>query len=528
MSTPTVPLLEVEALRVDYGAVCALEGLSLQVHAGQVVALVGESGSGKSTAALSLPGLLPPTARVTGEARFRFSPSAPPCELISLPEAQRRALRGRHLGVVFQEPLSALNPVQRVGHQVAEVIRRHLHVTKHEALAQTQVLFERVGLPSPTEMLGRYPHELSGGQRQRVVIAQAIACNPALVVADEPTTALDPTVQRKVLELLVALQAEAGFGLLLVTHDLGIVAALAHQVVVLCRGQVVESGAPSQVFTQPSQPYTRQLVGLRRALEAADPRPTETRGPTAPLVSVRNLTVHYRRAGAARPALDDVSFELYPGETLGIVGESGSGKSTLASVLVGLQRPTRGTVAWAPAGPQPRARTVQLVFQDPFAALTPTYTLGQAFGEVLRVHGVRSRAERAERAAAAVRQVELPDDSLARYPHQFSGGQRQRLCIARALLLAPAVLVLDEALASLDASVQVSVLELLERIAGNRPIAYLFISHDLATVRRFCHRVGVLYQGKLVQLGTPTEVVGSAPAPYTQTLLAAEYRLATV
>jgi len=584
-----MPLLTVENLTVDFqsqrGSTRAVAGVSFTVDRGEVVAIVGESGSGKSVTSLALLGLLQkPAARIeSGTARFE-SEKLGEVDLLQLTEPQLQRVRGNDISMIFQEPMTSLNPVLTCGYQVVEALLLHTKLSKAEAEARTIELFTEAQLPRPAQIFKAYPHEISGGQKQRVMIAMAMACRPALLIADEPTTALDVTVQAKILQLIRDLRREYGTAVLFITHDLGVVAEIADRILVMYRGRVVEQGTVLDIFTKPQHPYTRGLLACRPRLSIGKARlpvvadfmqtdaagnlvarasgvgqeplkapfaelrpnsdtsktfPVEQSRSTAvePLLNVENLRVYFpiRKGFFSRTtdfvrAVDEVSFTIYPGETVGLVGESGCGKTTLGRALLRLTEPTAGRIlfegtdlAALPAGElRHRRREFQLVFQDPYAALNPMLTVGEAILEPLRVHGVGgTRAEQKARVRELLRTVGLSDDAEQRYPHEFSGGQRQRICIARALALRPKLIVCDESVSALDVSVQAQVLNLLNDLKRELGITYLFITHDLSVARFMSDRLLVMSQGKIVESGPAAEVYANPQHPYTQQLLAA-------
>ena len=582
-----MPLLTVENLTVDFhaqrGTTRAVAGVSFAVGRGEVVAIVGESGSGKSVTSLALLGLLQkPAARIaSGTARFE-SEKLGAVDLLQLSETQLQRVRGNDISMIFQEPMTSLNPVLTCGYQVVEALRLHTALSKAEAAARTIELFTEAQLPRPAAIFNAYPHEISGGQKQRVMIAMAMACRPALLIADEPTTALDVTVQARILDLIRDLRRDSGTAVLFITHDLGVVAEIADRILVMYRGRVVEQGSVLDIFTRPQHPYTQGLLAcrprlsigksrlpvvadfmqvdaagelvvraggggvgsdaqLRSNVETAKVFPVEQkmRSPelTVPLLQVENLRVYFpirrglfSRATAFVKAVDDVSFTINPGETVGLVGESGCGKTTLGRALLRLTEPTAGRIlfegtdlARLPAGElRHRRREFQMVFQDPYAALNPMLTVGKAILEPLRVHGVGgSRAEQKARVRELLRTVGLSDDAEQRYPHEFSGGQRQRICIARALALRPKLIVCDESVSALDVSVQAQVLNLLNDLKRELGITYLFITHDLSVARFMSDRLLVMSQGKIVESGPAAEVYAHPQHPYTRQLLAA-------
>ncbi|MGI5441177.1 dipeptide ABC transporter ATP-binding protein [Streptomyces shenzhenensis] len=532
-------LLEVANLSVSFGASPAVRGAELTLMPGERVAVVGESGSGKSTLAHAVMGLLPGSGRVTGGAiRLRGE------DVVRAPEKRLRQLRGRAVGLVPQDPMTNLNPVTRVGRQVAETLLAHGLAGRREAPARAVELLAQAGLPEPGRRARQYPHELSGGQRQRVLIAIGLACRPDLLIADEPTSALDVTVQQQILDHLDGLTRELGTALLLITHDLGLAADRADRVVVMSRGAVVETGPARRVLGSPRHEYTRRLVAAAPALGATvrertpgpGAAPGTARPPAAaagPLLAVEHVTKEYRlRRGARFRAVDDVSFTVEHGRTTAIVGESGSGKTTTARMVLGLLEPTGGTVrldgapvsgAATARGPARRAarRAMQPVFQDPYASLDPMFTVERLIAEPLTVFGVGDRDERRARVARLLDQVALPADVARRYPNELSGGQRQRVAIARALALEPRLVVCDEPVSALDVLVQDQILRLLRSLQDELGIGYLFISHDLAVVRALAHDVVVMRAGRVVEQGPVDAVLGAPSDPYTRQLLAA-------
>ena len=520
------PLLQIEGLRLSLGPHEILHGLDLSLAPGEILGLVGESGSGKSLTALSVLGLLPRGARCSGSIRLDGE------ELLGRPERALDALRGRDIGMVFQEPMTALNPLMSIGDQVAEVVRLHRKVSRAQALAQARRALDRAGLPASQFGLERYPHQLSGGQRQRVAIAIAIALGPRLLIADEPTTALDAATQAAVLSLLTRLVREDGGALLLVTHDLAVVAEHADRVAVLRRGRLVEQGATEQVLGHPASDYTAGLLRHAR-LQGLEPPPQPAPPEAPPLLELRGLVRERRRAGGlfARAqrlrAVDEVSLSVRRGETVGLVGESGCGKSTLLRTLLGLEPAQAGQVLLRGqvfSGREAALRpAVQIVFQDPYGSFDPRWRVWQLVSEPLHgcPGGRPDEAQCRHRVAALLEQVGLRAADADRYVHQFSGGQRQRLAIARALITEPALVVLDEAVSALDVSVRAQVLALLARLSRELGLAYLFVSHDLAVVRAISQRVFVMDQGRIVESGA-TEAVFAAPRhEVTRRLLAA-------
>ncbi|SFY52887.1 dipeptide ABC transporter ATP-binding protein [Streptomyces sp. F-1] len=533
------PILELDDLGVVFttesAQVPAVRGVSLHVRPGETLALVGESGSGRSTVALAAMGLLPGNARVTGRAVIDGT------DVVAADEAGLAALRGRTVSMVFQEPATALDPLTRIGKQIAEVIRNHREVSAKEAAAEAVDLLRRVGIPEPEKRGAAYPFQLSGGQRQRVVIAMAIANDPALLIADEPTTALDVTVQAEILDLLRRLAAETGTGVLLVTHNMGVVADFADRVAVMYHGEIVETGPVEDVLLRPTHDYTRRLLAAVPRLSVAEAgRPAPAREPApgggsdrtagAPVVELRGISVVFGRGKRAVRALDDVSLTVRPGETLGLVGESGSGKSTAARVALGLIPPTSGTVSLFGADlarTRSRARRalragIGVVLQDPVASLDARMTVGECVAEPLRVHRRElSAQDRRDRVLAVLDRVRLPRDVVRRAPGELSGGQRQRVSLARALVLEPRLLVADEPTSALDVSVQESVLEVITELQDELGFACLFVSHDLAVVQHFARRVAVMRAGRIEEQGPTGETLLHPETDYTRRLLAA-------
>ncbi len=522
----SAPVLEVRdltvALPVGADRAEAVSRVSFSVARGEIVCLVGESGSGKSVIAQAIMGLLPRELRVTaGEARLEGE------DTLAASAARLRALRGARMSMVFQEPMTALNPVMTCGEQLDEVLRTHTALAPPERRDRIVAILREVALADPERILAAYPHQLSGGQRQRIMIAMALVLEPALLIADEPTTALDVTTQAQILRLVRELQARHGMGVLFITHDFGVVAEIAHRVAVLRLGELVELGARDEVLRRPRHRYTRMLIGSVPTLE---PR-ARSADPAAPVVlETRGLTKVYaerRWFGRRREvrAAEAVTLTVRRGQTLGIVGESGSGKSTVARCIVRLVDPTAGEIfvhgqeiaRASRRGLRPLRRRVQIVFQDPYRSLNPRRTVGEAILEGPLNYGV-PRAEALERARRLMELVRMDPASLDRYPHQFSGGQRQRISIARALALEPELLVADEPVSALDVSVQAQVLALLEEIRARLDLAMLFITHDLRVAAQVCDTVAVMQQGRVVEYGPAEEVFRHPKHPYTRAL----------
>lgn len=508
------PVLHVHDLRVAIGRREIVAGVSFEVHREQTMGIVGESGSGKSMTVLAATGLLDaPGAVVSGASTL-----AGGAQLIGASARALRAVHGSRIGFVFQDPGTSLNPLLTVERQITETLETHRKMTRRQAHGRAGELLQAVGLPQ--ERLDAYPHQLSGGQRQRVMIAIALACDPELLIADEPTTALDVTTQAQIIDLVGDLQRQFGTAVVWISHDLGVIGQVADEVTVLRDGAVVEQTPILQVFDHPQHPYTRELLAARPLLDGPRPDPAPADAPV--LLQANGLEVRY---GSVR-AVKDVSFQLRRATTLGIVGESGSGKSTVAATLTGLTTPSAGTATLAGddvlAGGRELRRRISLVFQDPFASLDPRARVSSAIGEPLRVHRLTSgRQARAGRVVELLELVGLPTDFASRYPHELSGGQRQRVSIARALATEPDVLILDESTASLDVSVQSRVLDLLSDLQRELGLTYLFIAHDLAVVHRMCHEVLVMRAGEVVEYGPAAELFSAPQHAYTRTLLAA-------
>ncbi|WP_214111038.1 dipeptide ABC transporter ATP-binding protein [Acrocarpospora catenulata] len=508
-------VLEVRDLGVRFGEVPAVRGLGFAVAGGEVLGVVGESGSGKSAAVLAVLGLLPPKAVVTGSVRLHGR------ELVGAPDKELTALRGKALAMVFQDPLAALTPVHRVGAQIAEAVRVHQDLSRRQAWARAVELLDLVGIAEPARAARAFPHEFSGGMRQRVMIAMAVANDPDVLICDEPTTALDVTVQAQVLEVLRDARRETGAAVVFVTHDLGVVAGIADRVLVMREGRAVESGPVEEVFARPRMPYTRELLAATPRLDREAAVLRGVPRPPVPVLRVENLVKEYRRGVRV---VDRVSLDIRAGETLGLVGESGCGKTTLLMEILGLAAPRHGRVVvfgrdTARLGRRDRLalrRDLQIVFQDPMASLDPRMTVHDILAEPLRMHRLPL-----DRVPELLRLVGLAPEHAARYPQDFSGGQRQRIAIARALALEPRLLVLDEPVSALDVRIRAGVVELLAELKARLGLAYLFVAHDLALVRRIADRVAVMYLGRIAEIG-PAERVFSAPRhPYTRALLAA-------
>ncbi|WP_433693073.1 ABC transporter ATP-binding protein [Paraburkholderia phenoliruptrix] len=526
-----VPLLELDHLHVSFGETVAVNDVTLTIRRGERIALVGESGSGKSVTALSVLRLLS-DAQVSGSIRFDGE------DLLAKSEREMRGLRGSDIAMIFQEPMTALNPLYTVGDQIAETIVVHDGVSAAEARKRAVALLGRTGIPEPGKRVNSYPHELSGGQRQRAMIAMALACRPRLLLADEPTTALDVTIRAQIVDLLLELQRDEaekrGMAVLLITHDLNLVRNFAERIAVMEKGVLVESGPVEQVFGSPQHPYTQRLLASR---------PQRTVVPVLPIAPVlleaRDVSVDFKtklpgfagwfRTGRFR-AVADASVSLRQGETLGIVGESGSGKSTLAMALLGLQRTAHGEIEFqgralgSYRGTEQTAlrSNMQVVFQDPFSSLSPRQTIERIVGEGLALHRPQMSAQaRRDKVLAVLREVGIDRTALLRYPHEFSGGQRQRIAIARALVVEPRILILDEPTSALDVSIQQQVLKLLAGLQQKYNLGFVFISHDLAVIGAMAHRVAVMQNGSIVESGDVEKIFATPSHPYTRKLLKA-------
>ena len=569
------PLLQINKLSVafntDKGAVKALQDISIEVNRGEIVTIVGESGSGKSVTSLSILQLLPPppVTKTTGEILFSKNGDQP-VNLLKVSANDIRKIRGNDIAMIFQEPMTSLNPVFTCGEQVMEAIKLHQKIPATIARQKTIKLFEKVQLPDPPSIFTRYPHQLSGGQKQRVMIAMAMSCNPSLLIADEPTTALDVTVQKTIILLIKELQQQFDMGVIFISHDLGIVAELADKVVVMYKGKMVEAGPVKQILRSPSHPYTRSLLACRPQLHekgerlpvvsdfmeineqgdilaknfhtvVAVTKPGLTTAPTlksaeqVSLISVNDLNVWFPRKrnflGAAVDylhAVDGISFELYEGETLGLVGESGCGKTTLGRALLRLIEPTSGKILFKgvnlmnyPARElQVMRKNMQIVFQDPYSSLNPRITVGEAMLEPLKVHKMFTNdIARKARVMELLEKVNLKPEHFNRYPHEFSGGQRQRIVIARALALDPSFIICDESVSSLDVSVQAQVLNLLNDLKKEFGFTIIFISHDLSVVRYISDRIMVMHKGKIAETGPSEQIYFHPRSAYTQKLI---------
>ncbi len=557
------PLLSIKKLSIQFktgeGFHTAVNQINLNIQPGELLAIVGESGSGKSVTALSLLQLLPSDTRITGEAIFNNHQTE--SNLLQLNAAAIKKIRGNRVAMIFQEPMTSLNPVFTCGQQVMEAIQEHQQLSKQKAKEKTIELFEKVRLPDPVNIVNKYPHQLSGGQKQRVMIAMAMSCEPALLIADEPTTALDVTVQQTILELIKELQLQNKMAVILITHDLGIVAEIADSIAVLYKGALVEQGDATTILKNPQHPYTKALLACRPAANTKGKRlpvvadfmdnlpaqvppslsnpSNETKLHTSTNIALKvdQLKVYFplhkklfsRRQDFFK-AVDDVSFDIMQGETVGLVGESGCGKTTLGRAILQLIPITAGQIYldgkalsnYKETALQNLRKDLQIVFQDPYGSLNPRLTIGDAIMEALKVHELgKDKKQRKEQIIEMLEKVSLSPDHYNRYPHQFSGGQRQRICIARALALNPSFLIFDESVSALDVSVQAQVLNLLNDLKKEFGFTALFISHDLSVVHYLCDRIMVMNKGKIIESGTADEIYYQPQNEYTQQLIAA-------
>ncbi len=538
-------ILEVSDLSVAFDGRTVVEGVNFTLRRSTTLGIVGESGSGKSVSTLALMGLLPKNASVSGSAILNGK------ELLTLDEEGFRGIRGKRISMIFQEPMTSLNPVQKCGAQVVEMLRQHKEVGDKEARERVIELFREVLLPRPEKIFESYPHEISGGQKQRVMIAMALINKPDILIADEPTTALDVTVQKTILELLKDLQKKHGTSIIFITHDLGVIAQIANEIMVMYRGKVMEHGDAQSILHNPSEPYTKGLLACRPPLDSKPRRlPTvedylegvkgdvqddanvssHTLTPSQPLISVKDLDVTYtlKKSFFGKPlqtlkGVDGISFDIMEGETLGLVGESGCGKSTLGRAMLRLIEHSSGSISYRGhsldtlSAKEMRALRpkLQIIFQDPYSSLNPRITIGDAITEPLRVHGHAERSRTLE----LMEQVGLKAEWYSRYPHELSGGQRQRVCIARALILQPELVVCDESVSALDVSVQAQVLNLLNDLKEHYGFTYLFITHDLSVVHYMADRIMVMQKGKIVERGTPDDLFNNPQTDYTRTLI---------
>ncbi|MDT8392775.1 MAG: ABC transporter ATP-binding protein [Bacteroidales bacterium] len=570
---PANPLISIQNLSVEFttesGFITAVNDIAFWSEKGVTTGIVGESGSGKSVTALSVMGLLPsPPGKITGGKIF-FNDGNHSENLLGLNEHMMRRIRGNKIGMIFQEPMTSLNPVFSCGNQITEVIRQHKNVTRKQAKELCIRLFEEVELPRPKDVYSAYPHELSGGQKQRVMIAMAISCEPSLLIADEPTTALDVSVQKNILKLLKDLQHKHGMGILFITHDLGVIADIAENVIVMYQGRIVEQGSVKQIFNHPAHPYTKGLIACRpplnsrpeKLLTVKDFMASEKKAremlsdinlkktehkrkilhkqiyATDPLLRTENLCTYFplkksfmHKNREYVRAVDNITIEVYPGETLGLVGESGCGKTTLGRTMLKLISPTSGNIIFKGKditrinGSDLRRlrKQFQIIFQDPYSSLNPRITVGNAITEPLEVHGINGGNKKNKyRVAELLEQVGLSAEYSGRYPHELSGGQRQRVCIARALAVNPEFIVCDESVSALDVSIQAQVLNLLNDLKKDLGLTYVFISHDLSVVKYMSDRMAVMQNGKIIEAGDPDDIYRNPEKNYTKNLIRA-------
>lgn len=572
----SLPLLQIKNFSVDFvtesGTTAAVKNISIQINHGETVAIVGESGSGKTVTSLSILQLLPsPPAKYKSGAILFSDNGKESFDILKLDNRELRKLRGNKISMIFQEPMTSLNPVKSCGKQVVEALQIHQNVSEREAKEKTLGLFDKVKLPDPSAIYKRYPHEISGGQKQRVMIAMAISCNPSLLIADEPTTALDVTVQKTILQLIKELQLKQNMSVIYITHDLALVAEIADRVIVMYQGEVVESGTIREIFINPKHPYTKALLACRPDASMKGKRlpvisdflaaskdsvnhlvenwsenwhlhlrennnPAKQDVPNEPLLKVKNLKVYFPEKKnffgkilKEFKSVDDVSFEVQKGETVGLVGESGCGKTTLGRSLIRLIKPTSGNILFNGTDialiPDEKLRKmrkdIQIIFQDPYGSLNPRLTIGDAITEPMKIHSILpTKKQRKEKAISILEKVDLKAGHFNRYPHEFSGGQRQRICIARALVLNPDFIICDESVSALDVSVQAQVLNLLNDLKAEFGFTCIFISHDLGVVHYISNRIMVMNKGKIEEIGTANEIYYHPKKEYTQRLIA--------
>jgi len=572
-------LLEVKNLITEFKTeseiIKAVNDVSFTLHRGETIGIVGESGSGKSVTALSAMQLIPnPPGRITSGQIIYHSDTKGPVDLTKTSAQEMRSFRGNELAMIFQEPMTSLNPVYTCGEQVMEALILHQKINKKEARLKTLELFNKVKLPRPDQILDAYPHQISGGQKQRVMIAMAMSCNPSILIADEPTTALDVTVQKTILDLMLELQREQNMGILFITHDLGVIAELADKVIVMYKGQIVEQGPVMDIFSNPQHPYTKGLLACRPPLDkrlyhlptVSDFMELSTEGEIIEktqtvqealnsatitlserekwhtelyarpkILEIHNLKTYFpiNKSLFGKPqgfvkAVDDVSFDVYEGETLGLVGESGCGKTTLGRTILRLVEPTSGLVTFkkqdittiSQEDMRALRRNMQIIFQDPYSSLNPRITIGEALMEPMKVHRMhKNDRERKERVMHLLEKVNMTDKQFYRYPHEFSGGQRQRICIARALALNPQFIICDESVSALDVSVQAQVLNLLNDLNKEFKFTYIFISHDLSVVKFMSDRMVVMNEGKIEEMGDADKICNNPGSDYTRKLI---------
>ena len=565
------PLLHIKNLSVDFitdgNTTKALKNIDISVSRGEILAIVGESGSGKSVSSLSILQLLPSPPAVYQSGEIILTVAEESVDMLQVPRERLQSIRGNDIAMIFQEPMTSLNPVLTCGFQVMEAIMQHNTISEKEATQRTIALFEKVKLPDPSAMFKRYPHQISGGQKQRVMIAMAMSCEPSLLICDEPTTALDVTVQKNILQLIKELQVQNQMGVIFITHDLSVVAEIADRVAVMYKGEIVEQNIAAQLFSSPQHPYTKALLACRPLLHQKGERlpvvgdfmevredgtiiekklvagyglrvtgDNTTRNPSpSTLLTIRNLKVHFPtqktflgKTTAYTKAVDDVSFDVYEGETLGLVGESGCGKSTLGRTILRLIEATDGNINYKGIDLRKADHTtmkalrkdMQIIFQDPYSSLNPRITIGDAIAEPLQVHGLISKSrERKEKVMELLEKVNLKPEHYHRFPHEFSGGQRQRIVIARALALQPSFIICDESVSALDVSVQAQVLNLLNDLKKEFGFTAIFISHDLSVVRYISDRIMVMNKGKIEEIGLAEDVYNHPQSAYTQRLI---------
>lgn len=555
-------ILEIKNLSLSFAENEILKKINFSVQKGKIIGIVGESGSGKSITALNIMGLLPESAKVSDESQILFNSSKGKIDLMKISKEEHRKYRGNEIGMIFQEPMTSLNPSLRCGEQVEESIRLHLKLNKTDAKKRVIELFNKVLLPDPERIYRSYPHQLSGGQRQRVMIAMAISCEPKVLIADEPTTALDVTVQRAILNLIKDLQKESQMSCLFISHDLGVIAEICDEVIVMFRGEIVEHGSVEQIFNSPKESYTKGLIACRPLLDIrykkmptiADFLKDENHQAEVyssiersefhteiyqhpPILEVKNLSKYFYskpsffgKEKLSVKAVDDMNFKVYPGETLGLVGESGSGKTTLSRTILLLEKPTRGEIFYkgkditlfSKEEVRRLRKEIQIIFQDPYSSLNPRMTIGEILVSPMEVHKMYvNKKERLERAGDLLEKVGLNRSDLMKYPHEFSGGQRQRVGIARALAVEPKFIICDESVSALDVSVQAQVLNLLNDLKDEFGLTYIFISHDLAVVKFMSDQLLVMQHGKQMELDDADEIYANPKTTYTKELIEA-------